>query len=508
MSQDSKKTSEFGALFEAHLGQLKTEFKIGDRVKGTVTAVDRNSVFVDIGARCDALIDRPELTDDQGQIKVKVGDVIEAFCVGNTDDGVRLTTRMSGAVADASLMEAYEGGIPVEGRVMAERKGGYEVQVASLSGFCPFSQMDTHRRDATAYIGERFTFVITEYDESGGGNLVLSRRRCLEQEQAKQREALRATLAEGALIDGVVTRLMPFGAFVDIGSGVEGLIHVSELGWGRGLKPEDVLAPGQAVKVSVTKLDWENQRIGLSLRHAQQDPWERLGSGSPYVEGRRCEGVVTKLMPFGAFVELEPGIEGLVHVSRLGAGRRINHPSEVLSEGQRVEVAILTVDRETRRLSLSMEATREERELEAPEQRPAPKLAVASAPPAGESVVKEPVVKEGARLAGTVEGHRDFGVFVKLPDGQTGLLHISQLGLQNAGNTGNAGNAGRALYRRFPPASTLEVVVLSVDGRRISLTLPETLEREAERLQVSDFTDRGGSALGSLDGVFGNLKLE
>jgi small subunit ribosomal protein S1 len=497
MSQDSKSTSEFGALFEAHLGRLKTDFKIGDRVKGTVTAVDRNSVFVDIGSRCDALIDRPELTDDQGQVKVKVGDVIEAFCVGNTDDGVRLTTRMSGSVADATLMEAYESGIPVEGRVMAERKGGYEVQVASQSGFCPYSQMDVHRRDATAYLGERFTFVITEYNDVGGGNLVLSRRRCLEQEQAKQREALRATLAEGALVDGVVTRLMPFGAFVDIGSGVEGLIHVSELGWGRGLKPEDVLAAGQTVKVSVTKLDWENQRIGLSLRHAQQDPWERLADGSDYVEGRRCEGVVTKLMPFGAFVELEPGVEGLLHISRLGAGRRLNHPSEVLSEGQHVEVLIQSIDRETRRLSLSMEPTRAELDsaaIEAPAATPA-------ATPAGSAPAGSPI-KEGARFTGTVEGHRDFGVFVKLPDGQTGLLHISQLDLQTSGQ------AGRALYRRFPPASTLEVVVLSTDGRRISLTLPETLEREAERLQVSDFTDRGGNALGSLDGVFGALKLE
>jgi small subunit ribosomal protein S1 len=492
MSQDSMTPSEFGALFEAHLGQLKTDFKIGDRIKGTVTAVDRNSVFVDIGARCDALIDRPELQDDQGQLKVKVGDSIEAFCVGSTDDGVRLTTRISGAVADASLMEAYESGIPVEGRVMAERKGGYEVQVASQSGFCPYSQMDIHRRDATAYLGERFTFVITEYDEAGG-NLVVSRRRCLEQEQAKQREALRATLAEGALVDGVVTRLMPFGAFVDIGSGVEGLIHVSELGWGRGLKPEDVLAAGQTVKVSVTKLDWENQRIGLSLRHAQQDPWELLvGAGSPYVEGRRCAGVVTKLMPFGAFVELEPGVEGLLHVSRLGAGRRINHPSEVLHEGERVEVSIVTIDHETRRLSLSMETTRAERQHEAP---PTP-TAAAAPEPGG------PVVKEGARLTGTVEGHRDFGVFVKLPDGQTGLLHISQLDMPNSAN------AGRALYRRFPPASTLEVVVLSIDGRRLSLTLPETLEREAERQQVSDFTDQAGGSLGSLDGVFGNLKLE
>jgi small subunit ribosomal protein S1 len=491
MSQDSKKNSEFGALFEAHLARLTTDFQIGDRVKGVVTAVDRNTIFVDIGSRSDALMDRAELLDDQGQTKIKPGDPIEAFCIGSTDDGVRLTTRMSGKVADASLTEAYESGIPVEGRVMAERKGGYEVQVAGQRAFCPYSQMDLHRREPSAYLGERFTFLVTEYDDSG--NLVLSRRRCLEQDQAAQRAALRATLAEGALVDGVITKLMPFGAFVDLGAGVEGLIHVSELGWGRGLNTEDVVAAGQAVKVSVLKLDWENNRISLSLRHAQEDPWDRLVAGGSYVEGRRRQGTVTKLMPFGAFVELEPGIEGLVHVSRLGAGRRIGHPSEVVKEGDHVEVSILHVDPEKRRISLTMEGTVGDLDDEA--EPPAPEH--------GEQPATEgPAIRAGARLTGTVESHRDFGVFVKLGEDATGLLHISQVDLQSSGN------AGRALYRRFPPGSSLDVVVLAVDGRRISLTLPETLDREAERQQVSDFKDTGGASLGSLDGVFGGLKIE
>lgn len=492
MSQDRNRNSEFGALFEAHLARLTTEFQIGDRVKGTVTAVDRNSIFVDIGARCDAVIDRSELQDETGQPKVKPGDPIEAFCIGTTDEGVRLTTRMSGKVADASLAEAYESGIPVEGRVMSERKGGYEVQVAGQNAFCPYSQMDTHRREPSAYLGERFTFVVTEYDD--GGNLVLSRRRCLEQEQAAHRATLRQSLTEGAMVDGVVTRVMPFGAFVDLGAGVEGLVHVSELGWGRGIKAEEVVAAGQAVKVSVLKLDWDNNRISLSLRHAQQDPWDRLLAEGALVEGRRCQGTVTKLMPFGAFVELEPGIEGLVHVSRLGAGRRVGHPSEVLKEGDQVEVSVLHVDPEKRRISLTMEDTAGD--LGPETLPPAAEPADGAAPDAG------PAVRAGARLTGTVEGHRDFGVFVKLTEEQTGLLHISQVELQTTGNQ------GRALYRKFPPGSSLEVVVLAVDGRRISLTLPETLEREAERQQVSDFSDAGGASLGSLDGIFGGLKLE
>jgi len=489
MSQDSK-NSDFGAIFAAYEAKVRTQFQIGDRLRGTVTHIDRNSIFVDVGSRSDAILDRTELQDAEGKVPVKVGDALEAFCIGTGDDTIRLTTRMNGSVADASLLEAYEAGIPVEGRVGLERKGGYEVEVAGQKGFCPYSQMDLFRREPATYIGEKFTFLITEYD-SDGGNLVLSRRRCLEKEQEAQRQKLRETLVEGALVEGTVTRLMPFGAFVDLGAGVEGLVHVSELGWGRGLKPEEVLTAGQKVTVSVQKLDWENNRLSLSLRQTQESPWSRLEGGSDYVVGRRCEGVVTKLMPFGAFVELEPGLEGLVHISRLGAGRRIGHPSEVLQEGQTVEVTIVSIEPERQRLSLSME----DRRAAAVDDEPEAAAAAASAD-------GQPAIRAGARLTGTVESHRDFGVFVNLAEGQTGLLHISQVEVERTGNP------GKALYRRFPPNSSLEVVVLSVEGRRISLTLPETLEREAERQQVSDVTDQGGASLGNLGDVFGGLRLE
>lgn len=488
MSQDSK-NSDFGAIFAAYEGKVRTQFQVGDRLRGTVTHIDRNSIFVDVGSRSDAILDRTEVQDAEGKVTIKVGDTLEAFCVGTHDDTIRLTNRMNGSVADASLLEAYEAGIPVEGRVGGERKGGYEVDVAGQKAFCPYSQMDLFRREPSAYIGEKFTFLISEYD-SDGGNLVLSRRRCLEKEQEAQRQKLRETLVEGALVEGTVTRLMPFGAFVDLGCGVEGLVHVSELGWGRGLKTEDVLTAGQKVTVSVQKLDWENNRLSLSLRQTQESPWSRLEGGSDYVAGRRCEGVVTKLMPFGAFVELEPGLEGLVHISRLGAGRRIGHPSEVLQEGQAVEVTILSVEPERQRLSLSLDDRRADDAADEPEE---------AAPASADG---RPTIRPGARLTGTVESHRDFGVFVTLAEGQTGLLHISQVEVERSGNP------GKALYRRFPPNSSLEVVVLSVDGRRISLTLPETLEREAERQQVSDHTDQGGTGLGNLGDVFGGLRLE
>jgi small subunit ribosomal protein S1 len=275
---------------------------------------------------------------------------------------------------------------------------------------------------------------------------------------------------------------MPFGAFVDIG-GAEGLIHVSEMGWSRTADPADILAEGQAVTVKVRDIDWEKDRISLSLRQAQGDPWDAFLENADFGEGRRCTGTVTHIAPFGAFVEILPGIEGLVHISRLGAGRRINTPAEVVNVGDTVEISIVDIDPEKRRISLAMDA----QPGDSPEE--------STAAEAGE------VIRQGARLMGTVDGHRDFGVFVRLPDGRTGLLHISQVEWKGSSNP------GKALYKMFPPESSIEVVVRDIQGDRVSLTLPSTLEKEADTLNPQDLTDNGGENLGSLGGIFDDLKL-
>lgn len=477
--------NDFGALFEQHLSGLRTSFNVGDRITGTVTSVGRSTVFVDIGARSDGILDITEFLDEQGVPTVHAGDRIEAFCVGWKDDTVRLTTKMTGDVADASLEEAYESGIPVEGKVTEERKGGYEVVVSNSKAFCPYSQIDLYRKDPSAYIGERFPFLISEYSE-GGHNIVVSRRKLLEQEQRKCREQLQENLKPGDVIEGRVTKLMPFGAFVDIG-GAEGLIHVSELGWSRTTKPEDVLAEGQSVTVKVMEIDWEKDRISLSLKHAAGDPWETMVNDPSFQVGHHLTGTVMQIRPFGAFVELMPGIEGLVHVSRLGAGRRINHPEEVVAVGDKVEVSILEIDRERRRLSLSMDDTigtgiQESAEMDA-------------------ETEDGPDIRPGVKLKGIVDAIRPFGVFVRFDEKRSGLLHVSEVELK--GST----NPTRALHKMFPPNSEIEVVVRSVEGQRISLTLEATLERERAEEQFTDFEDKGAADLGSLGSLFDGLKL-
>ena len=470
---------DFGALFEANLAKLQTRFQVGDRVEGVVTSIGRNTVFVDVGGRSDGILDIAQILDDEGKPTVQVGDTIAAYCCGADEDGVRLTTKMSGQVADAGLADAYEAGIPVEGKVTAERKGGFEVELQNHKAFCPYSQIDVFKRDAAAYIGERFAFLISEYSENGR-NLVLSRRRLLEKEMAEQKERLRDTLAAGDMLTGVVTRVVDFGAFVDIG-GMEGLIHVSELSWNRATRPEEVVSEGQSVEVRVLEVDWEKDRISLSLKQAQPGPWERVESGESFRVGMRWNGRITKIMPFGAFVELEPGLEGLIHISKLGGGRRINSPEEVVKEGEEVEIIVESIDVERRRIGLALD--------------------MGYAMPAeqgGDGIDLRP----GAMVKGIADGIKPFGVFVRFPGDRSGLLHISQVELKGSSNP------MRALHDMFPPGKEIEVIVQRIEGDRISLTLPSTKARDDDEVDLDKAQDSDGGALGSLGDVFGNLKLD
>ena len=383
---------------------------------------------------------------------------------------------MSGPVGDASLQDAYESGIPVEGRVEAERKGGFTVKVANRDAFCPYSQIDIYPQDAALYLGQRLAFRVVEFAEAGR-NIVLSRRRLLEQERARQKAELQERLQVGDVVPATVTRLMPFGVFANLG-GVEGLIPIGALSWGHVTDAAEILKEGEDVQVMIREIDWDRDRISLSLKHAAADPWNKLADESDYHVGTRCSGTVTNLAPFGAFVALEPGIEGLVHVSRLGAGRRVNHPSEVLSVDDRVEVSIESIDLERRRISLSMDDT-------------------IGAGIQAEDEDGEAVVTAGRQCRGVVDGIKEFGLFVRLPDGRTGLLHISQIEL------GRSANRQRVLAEKFPPGSELDVVIQKIDGERISLALPTA---ETEQVDLSSLR-QGSEKLGSLGDVLDGLKL-
>ncbi|MDT8389987.1 MAG: S1 RNA-binding domain-containing protein [Lentisphaeria bacterium] len=484
MADNSGGAMDFGAYLDNGMDALKRGFEVGEQVTGTVTLIDRNSVFLDINARSEGIIDRSEFVDGQGNISVKVGDSVTAYFISAKGGEFKLAMSYGAKGDKAGLWDAYQGGIPIEGRVDGERAGGYEVTIAGQKGFCPYSQIDIHRQDPAAYIGEKFRFKITEYDE-WGDNLVVSRRQLLEVEREQQQKELQDSLKIGDVMEGRVTKLMDFGAFVDIG-GVEGLIPISQLAWGRVNAASDVVSEGEKVKVAVLNIDWAKGRITLSLKEAQGNPWESVGE--TYAVGRKVKGVVTKLMPFGAFVALEPGVEGLVHISKLGAGRRINHPKEVVEEGQTVEVEIESIDLDARKMSLSMESNRggqtgAENDTEAAPQ------------PVGQVVV-------GGRVTGVVQGIKHFGVFVSLPGDHTGLLHISQVDYKGGRDVEGW------LRVNMPEGSQIDVVIEKMDGDRISLTTAEKWDKENNKEDISGFMIAGDDgALGSLGDALGKLNL-
>jgi len=367
MSDDIKEElpegeESFAELFEKsykETGRLAP----GEKVQVRILKISGDWIFLDTGRKGEGVLDRKEMLDADGNLTVAEGDTISVYFLGAEHNEFRFTTKIGGGAAgNAQLEDAFNTGIPVQGVVEKEVKGGFEVKVAGARAFCPYSQMGLRRVDGPAeYVGQHLSFRITGYGEKGR-NIVLSRRAILEEEQARQKEEMKESLREGMTVHGTVTSLQKFGAFVSLG-GIEGLIPMAELGWSRVADVRDVLSVGQEVSVIVKQLDWQNDRITLSLKETLADPWEQISSRFP--EGSYHSGTIVRLMPFGAFVALGEGVDGLLHISKLGGGKRINHPREAVKEGETVEVKVDAVDREQKRLSLSLAAVTRAAEEEA-----------------------------------------------------------------------------------------------------------------------------------------------
>ena len=351
---------DFAALFAASEEQSSPRRRIaaGDIVRGRVIAVGSATAFVEIGTKGEAVIDVNEFRDPQTrEIRLAVDDAIEATV---TDDGSKSGTVVlkralgRGGHIPGELEQALEQGVPVEGLVTGENKGGFDVQLGSVHAFCPGSQMDRRRGAPAQYLGQRFPFRVIKI-EAGGRNVVVSRRKLLEEEAAARATRTWEKLQVGAVLQGTVTSVREFGAFVDLG-GIEGLIHVSELGHSRGRHPSEVVSEGQVLETKVIKVEPAGPegraRIGLSLRALEPDPWSTAVDRFPV--GTSLRGTVRRLEPFGAFVEICPGLDGLVHVSRIALDRRISHPRQVLNVGDEIDITVVSIDLEHRRIGLSM----------------------------------------------------------------------------------------------------------------------------------------------------------
>jgi len=368
----------FAASERARAGAPKrTKLKPGDRVSGKVISLGGETVFLELEGGQEGMLDVVELRDGKGQLQAKVGDTIDAV-VAELPRGSRMVVlRRSlgrGAGGRNELSQAFQHAIPVEGTVSAVNKGGVEVTVAGVRAFCPISQLDLrHVEDASAFIGQKLMFRITKFedDDRRGPNIVLSRRAVLEEEARGKAAETRAKLAVGAVVSGVVTALKDYGAFVDIG-GIEGMLHVSEIGFSRVTRPADVLSVGQHVSVQIIRIEKKDdpkrpgrqlEQIALSLKALETDPWE--SAALAFTEGTRTRGTVTRVTDFGAFVELAPGVEGLVHISELGGGHSARQARGAVKAGDALDVTVKTVDRERRRLGLSLAAPDEPLDAEA-----------------------------------------------------------------------------------------------------------------------------------------------
>jgi len=384
----SEPDEDFASMFEASIQAKRIEK--GQTIEGSIVAIGAEVAFVNVGGKGEALIEIAELKDGEGVLEVNVGDRIRAMVV-STEGGLTLSRRLArGAATDRQLEDAFRSGLPVEGKVERDVKGGYEVRIGGQRAFCPFSQIDIVRTaDPGQHVGRVYTFRIIEYKE-GGRNLIVSRRALLEEQQRASAVEVWRSIAVGAVLTGRVTSVRDFGAFVDLGAGVQGLLHVSEMGWSRVSDTSQVVAPGEEITVKVLRIDEATQKIALGLKQLSADPWSTVAG--TYEVGQVRTGRVTRLTEFGAFVELEPGVEGLAHASTFAPTGHSKGWSRSVAVGMTAAFEILSIDLEKKRIGVALVEDGSARAAGAP-------------PPPSELV-------PGARLTGRVERHEKFGVFL------------------------------------------------------------------------------------------------
>jgi small subunit ribosomal protein S1 len=389
----------FAEIYETSLKSLKE----GEVVHGKVLSVDSDFVQIDIGFKSEGLVASWEFMDDDGTILVGPGDEVDVLLEEAEDANGRIV--LSKEKADRlkiwdEISRAYKADEPVEGTVVARVKGGLAVDIG-VKAFLPGSQVDLRPvRNLENIVNQKLQFKIIKFNKRRG-NIVLSRRALLETERKRMRESTLETLTAGMIIDGVIKNLTDYGAFIDLG-GIDGLLHVTDMSWGRVNHPSELFHVGDEIKVKVLKFDAETERVSLGLKQIQPDPW--IDASMRYPIGKRIEGKVVSLAEYGAFVELEPGIEGLIHVSEISWTKRIKHPSKVVSVGDSVEAVVLDVSERERKISLGM------KQIE----------------PNPWSVIEQkyPI---NTRVAGTIRNITNFGIFVGLEEGIDGLVHVSDI---------------------------------------------------------------------------------
>ncbi len=458
MSEESEDMGQFEELFEQSL----RSFQEGEIINGTVVSVDHDYVMIDIGYKSEGLIPAREFLDAEGNVTVKPGDTVEVLVERwNPEDG---TLRVSHAKAVRrkvwdKVIKAFEAKEPIEVTVLSKVKGGLTVLIGEGSGgikaFLPYSQVDVKPHpNLDKLIGEKFRCAILDYNRKRQ-NVVVSRRELLEKEIAEKKKETLATLEEGQVREGVVKNITDYGAFVDLG-GIDGLLHVTDISWGRVDHPSKVLKVGDTITVKVLSFDREKEKVALGIKQLTEDPWLKVAE--KYPEGEKVSGRVVNLTEYGAFVELEEGVEGLIHVSEMSWTKRIRHPKQVLEVGDQVEAVVLKVDPEARRISLGLKQVQ----------------------PNPWDLVKEKY-PEGTVIEGTVKNITDFGLFIGIEEGIDGLVHVSDLSWSKR---------VKHPSELFKKGDKIQAVVLNIDKEKERFSLgvkqlqPDPWESAPERFPV------------------------
>ncbi len=459
----------FAELFESYDAGMGKELNQGDMVDGRIISIGAANVYIDTGTKSDGVVDKAELLDENGELSCKVGDRLKLYVVSLNESEIILSKALSGAGKATMLLDASQNRTPVEGKVTGVIKGGFTVDILGKRAFCPVSQMDVkYVENQEEYIGQTHRFLISRYEENGK-NIVVSRRDLQNEEIQERLAVFLDTVKEGDTVEGLVTRIMSYGAFVELIPGVEGMVHVSELSWSRIEKPEEIVQPGDTVAVKLLKIESLKEsgvpKISLSMKQTASNPWD--GMGADFHVGDQVSGKVVRLTAFGAFVEIAPGVDGLVHISEMSHTKRILRPDDVVKQGEQVHVVIKSIDMDSKRISLSI------------------KDALGD-PWTGASTRYEP----GSTHEGRLEKKEKFGLFITLEPGVTGLMPAS-----------NISHAAKPSdYERLKPGDTLLVMIQETDEekRRITLTSPDQKDPDNWKQFAASKASKSGSTMESL----------
>ncbi|MCS5565627.1 MAG: 30S ribosomal protein S1 [Methylococcales bacterium] len=430
-------TENFAEMFEESLAQM--EMRAGSILSGTVIDIGSETVVVSAGLKSEGVVPKWQFLDAAGNLEVEVGDEVEV-ALDMIEDGLGATLlsrdRAKKNKAWQELEDAFENGDTIQGRLTGKVRGGFTVAVGALRAFLPGSLVDVRPVRDTAFLeGRDLEFKVIKIDQKRN-NVVLSRRAVVEKEYSAEREALLASLEDGVVVNGIVKNLTDYGAFIDLG-GIDGLLHITDMAWRRVRHPSECVEIGQEIQVKILKFDKEKNRVSLGMKQMGEDPWQNISRRYP--KGSRLFGKVNNLTDYGCFVEIEEGVEGLVHVSEMDWTNKNVSPSRIVQLGDEVEIMVLDIDEDRRRISLGMKQCK--------------------ANPWDEFAA---IHKKGDRLSGTIKSITDFGVFIGLDGGIDGLVHLSDISWQVGGDEA---------IRNYKRGDQVESVILGIDSERERISL-------------------------------------